>query len=141
MPLNIVITQGCPNISKRKSKGKVHTLTGHEGPEGGVEVWIYSIFNLGARWEVDGRGQAPAALLPRKNRYPLYRRLGGPQWPVWTGAENLFPTGIRYPDRSGRSESLYRLPAPPPPILLFTEIQPREFLTTFSRLCSGNKPL
>ena len=29
--------------------------------------------------------------------------------PVWTGAENLVPTGIRPPDRPARSQSLYRL--------------------------------
>jgi len=29
--------------------------------------------------------------------------------PVWTGAENLAPTGIGYPDRPARSQSLYRL--------------------------------
>ena len=51
---------------------------------------------------------------PRKTRYPLYRRLGGPQGPVWTGAENLAPTGIRSPDRPARSESLYRLSYPGP---------------------------
>jgi hypothetical protein len=28
---------------------------------------------------------------------------------VWTGAENLAPTGIRSPDHPARSESLYRL--------------------------------
>jgi hypothetical protein len=28
---------------------------------------------------VGGQRQAPAALAPRKTRYPLYRRLGGPQ--------------------------------------------------------------
>ena len=28
--------------------------------------------------------------------------------PVWTGAENLAPTGIRSPDRPDRSQSLYR---------------------------------
>jgi hypothetical protein len=28
--------------------------------------------------------------------------------PVWTGAENLAPTGIRSPDRPARSQSLYR---------------------------------
>ena len=32
--------------------------------------------------------------------------------PVWTGAENLAPTGIRSPDRPGRSESLHRLGYP-----------------------------
>ena len=34
--------------------------------------------------------------------------------PVWTGAENLAPTGIRSPDRPVRSESLYRLSYPGP---------------------------
>jgi hypothetical protein len=28
---------------------------------------------------MDGQRQAPAALTPGKTRYPLYRRLGGPQ--------------------------------------------------------------
>jgi hypothetical protein len=32
--------------------------------------------------------------------------------PVWTGAENLFSTGIRSPDRYAHSESLYRLSYP-----------------------------
>jgi len=34
--------------------------------------------------------------------------------PVWTGAENLATTGIRFPDRPARSESLYRLSYPCP---------------------------
>jgi len=33
---------------------------------------------------------------------------------VWTGAENLPPSGIRSPDRPARSESLYRLNYPGP---------------------------
>ena len=32
--------------------------------------------------------------------------------PVWTGAENLAPTGIRSPDRPAHSESPYRLSYP-----------------------------
>jgi hypothetical protein len=38
---------------------------------------------------------ALAALPPGKTRYPLYRRLGGPQSPVWTGVENLAPNRIQ----------------------------------------------
>jgi hypothetical protein len=34
--------------------------------------------------------------------------------PVWTGAENLAPTGIRSSDRPARSESQYRLSYPGP---------------------------
>ena len=44
---------------------------------------------------VGGQLHASAALPPGMTRYPLYRRLGGP---VWTGAENLAPTGIRSQD-------------------------------------------
>ena len=31
---------------------------------------------------------------------------------MWTGGENLAPTGIRYPDRPARSQSIYRLSYP-----------------------------
>jgi hypothetical protein len=61
---------------------------------------------------VGGQRHAPAALPPGKTRYPLYRKLGGPQKPVWTCAENLAPTGVRSPDRPARSQSLYRLKYP-----------------------------
>jgi hypothetical protein len=44
---------------------------------------------------VGGQHHSPAALPPRKTRYPLYRWAPGP---FWTGAENLAPTGIRSPD-------------------------------------------
>jgi hypothetical protein len=30
--------------------GTVHPRTDHEGPEEGVEVYLYSFLNLGARW-------------------------------------------------------------------------------------------
>ena len=56
-----------------------------------------------------GQLHAPASFPSGKTRYPLCRRLGGPQGRVWTGAEKLAPTGIRSPDRPARSESLYRL--------------------------------
>ena len=40
---------------------------------------------------VSGQRHAPAALSPGETRYPLHRRLGGPQRQVWTGGENLAP--------------------------------------------------
>ena len=56
--------------------------------------------------------------LPRgKTRYPLYRRLGGPQVrsrQVWKISP---PTGIRSPDRPARSQSLYRLRYPPTAVM------------------------
>jgi hypothetical protein len=52
----------CKVHTEIKRKGKVHPRTNHEGLEG-----------------VGGQRHAPAALPPGKTRYPLYRRLGGPQ--------------------------------------------------------------
>jgi hypothetical protein len=59
-------------------------------------------------WSVARSGRT---LPPGKIRYPLYRRLGGPQGRSGQ-AENLAPTGIRSPDRPARSQSLYRLSYP-----------------------------
>jgi hypothetical protein len=53
--------------------------------------------------EVGGQRHAPAALPPGKTCYQLNGRLGGPQGPIWKGAENLSPSGIRSPGRPVRS--------------------------------------
>jgi len=57
---------------------------------------------------VGGQGHAPAALPPGKTRYPLYRRLGGPQGRSGLVRKISF-TGIRSPDRPVRSESLFNV--------------------------------
>ena len=44
-----------------------------------------------------------------KDPVPIVQEAGWAPGPVWTGAENIAPTGIRSPDRPGRSQSLYRL--------------------------------
>jgi len=49
---------------------------------------------------------------PRKDPVPIVQEAGWAPGPVWTGAESLTPTGIRYPDRPARSQSLYRLSYP-----------------------------
>ena len=47
---------------------------------GRVEVYIYSFFNLSARLRGRVVNATPLRLTPGKDaRYPLYRRLGGPQ--------------------------------------------------------------
>jgi hypothetical protein len=46
---------------------------------------------------------------PGKTRYPLYRRLDGPQGRSGQVRKMSPPTGIRSPDRPARSESLYQL--------------------------------
>ena len=58
---------------------------------------------------VDGQRHTPAALPPGKTRYPLYRRLGGPEGLSGRMRKKLGATGIRSPDRSTPSESLYWL--------------------------------
>jgi hypothetical protein len=40
---------------------------------------------------VGGQRHAPAALPPEKSRYPLYRRLGGPQGRSGQARKNLTP--------------------------------------------------
>ena len=40
---------------------------------------------------------------------PIVQEAGWAPGTVWTGAENLAPTGIQSPARSSRSQSLYRL--------------------------------
>ena len=61
---------------------------------------------------VGGQRYASAALPPGKTWYPLCRG------PFWTRVEILAPTGIRSQDRPARSDSLYRLSYPGPPIKL-----------------------
>jgi len=58
---------------------------------------------------VSGQRHAPAALPSRKDPVPAVQEAGWAPGPVWTGAQNLDPTGIRYPGPSSPSELLYLL--------------------------------
>ena len=51
-------------------------------------------------------------LYPRERPSTFVQEVGWAPEQVWTGAENLVPTGFRTPDRPARSESLYRLSYP-----------------------------
>ena len=78
---------------------------------------------------VGGQRHAPAALSPGKTRYPLYRRLGGPQGRSGQVRKISPPTGIRSPDRPARSQSLYGPSYPGPTYMRHdtnkkSEIQP-----------------
>jgi hypothetical protein len=82
------IAETCSNVNpylKFALEQATKTLRGSRG-----------IAVLGTRWGVGGQRHAPAALPPGKTRYPLYRRLGGPQ------------------GRSGRVRKI--APPPPPPL-------------------------
>jgi hypothetical protein len=52
--------------------------------------------------------QAPAVLAPGDS-VPIVQEVGWAPGPVWTGAENLAPTRIKFADLPARSDSLYRL--------------------------------
>jgi hypothetical protein len=61
----------------------------------------------------EGSASRPGPSLPSgKTRYPLYRRLGGPQGRSGQVRKISPPTGIRSPDRPARSQLLYRLRYP-----------------------------
>jgi len=49
---------------------------------------------------------------PGKDSVPIVQEAGWAPGPVWTGAENLAPNGIRSPDRPARRQSLNRLRYP-----------------------------
>jgi hypothetical protein len=51
-------------------------------------------------------------LTPRKDPVAILQEAGWASGPVWRGAENLAPNGIRSPDRPARRQSLYRLSYP-----------------------------
>jgi len=81
-----------------------------------VQCWLanqrLSLFCM-SRLETPRAGSGPRNLRAE----PVVKE---PRWapgPVWTGAENLASTGIRYPDRPVLSESPYRLSYPGPPPL------------------------
>ena len=49
---------------------------------------------------------------PEEDPVPILQEVGWAPGPVWRGAENLASTGIRSPDGTARSQSLYRLSYP-----------------------------
>ena len=91
-----------------KGEGEGHPITGHEGPEG-EQMYSSTLPSTSALDGVGGQHHAAAALPPGKTRYPLYRRLGGPQGRSARVQKILPSTGIRSPDLPARSESLYQL--------------------------------
>ena len=67
-----------------------------------VELYLYSSVTAAIE-ECEWSEARPGRILPPgKTRYPLYRRLGGPQGRSGR-AKNLAPTGFRSPDRPAPS--------------------------------------
>jgi hypothetical protein len=98
-------------------KVKPRPTTGHNGHRGS-RVNSSTLSLPSSLYGVGGHRHAPAALPPGKTQYPLHRRLGGPQGRSRKVLKISPPIGIRSPDRPARSESLYRLSYPGPPLSL-----------------------
>ena len=92
----------------------------------------------GGEWSAARLGHT---LPPVKTRYPLYRRVGGPQ--CRSGGRKSRPTGIRFPDRPTRSQSLYRLSYPAHKLLSRkgNSVNNCEFFSFVLSVRGGQKPL
>jgi hypothetical protein len=88
---------------------KVHIITGHEGPNRGQ---MYNS-TLSLTSALDGGSVVNATLRPfypgKRNPIPILQEAGWFLGSVSTNEKNLALTGIRAPDPSARSKSLYRL--------------------------------
>ena len=95
-------------------KGKSHPITGHEGPDG--KQRNSSTLSLTSMLGVGGCVNAtPRPLYPKeRHSVPIVQEAGWVSGPIFTKAENLTSTEIRYPASPARSESLYRLRYPGP---------------------------
>jgi hypothetical protein len=115
------VVQGIPDVTLQKKKNQRNLFKGIKvkvkvkftiEKVTKAQMWtcIAALFlQPRCKMGVGGRRHGPAALPPGKTRYPLYRRLGGPQGRPGRVRKNVFPAGIRSPDGPARSESLYRL--------------------------------
>jgi len=82
--------------------------TAHRGSRG--TALLFHDHGTRRGWGVSFTPRPP--FTPGKDPVPIVQEAGWAPGPVWTGAENLAPTGIRSPDRPARSQSLYRLSYP-----------------------------
>jgi hypothetical protein len=99
-----------PNNLQIIVKDKVQLRTGHEGPEG--QRYTSTLSLASAIDRVGWSTPRPDRFTPGKDPVPIVYEAGWARGPVWTGAENVAPTWIRSPNRTARSESLYRLSYP-----------------------------
>jgi hypothetical protein len=93
---------------------KLHPFTGTEALYKPYSPWgnrgIALPFHDHSTRRVWGVSVMPQPLFtPAKDSVPIVQEAGWAPGPVWTGAENLVPTGIQSPDHPTRSQSLYWL--------------------------------
>jgi hypothetical protein len=106
------IAGGSIRAREVKVKDNVHPRTGYEDSEG--EQIYSSALPLTSALGGGGSTPRPGCFTPGKDPVPTVKEAGWTPRPVWTGAENFAPTGIRSRDRPTSSESIYRLNYPGP---------------------------
>ena len=94
-----------------KGKGKVFPLQARLWPRRWVEVKLYFSMTAALEWGEWSAARPGRTLPPGKTRYPLYRRLGGPQGRSGR-AENLAPPGFDPRTVQPVAQSHYRLSYP-----------------------------
>ena len=72
-------------------------------------LYVYSLFDLGFRWEWMVNTTNRPLYSREKDPVPTVQDAGWARGSVWSGAECVDLTGMRFADRPARSESLYRL--------------------------------
>jgi hypothetical protein len=99
-----------------QARGVVTTLTKGKVRYGGVERKQKYSSSLPLTSALDGRGglstPRPGRFTSGKDTVSIVQEAGWISEPVWTGAKNLSPPGIRSPDRPASGELLYRLSYP-----------------------------
>ena len=84
----------CVCVEKKITCCKILPYNRPRRPRGGGEYYNSTLSSTSALDWVGGQRHASAALSQGKTRYPLYRKLGCPPLLVWTGAEELSPSGF-----------------------------------------------
>jgi len=84
-------------------------------------MYLYTFFNLGARWGGCLRHAPHPRFTPGNDPVPIVQEAEWASGPVWTCADNLVPTGIRPPDHPDHIESLYRLSYSAPQVKNYTK--------------------
>jgi hypothetical protein len=107
--LYVLALKSTSSGSKGRGKGKVHPITSHKGQRGGG-LRYGSTLSLTAALDGFWWSPSPGRFTPvNETRYPLYRRLGGPQGQLGQVQKISPPSGIWSPDRPTRREYWYSL--------------------------------
>jgi hypothetical protein len=85
---------------------RFHPFYRTRSPLGRVKVQRYSVLDLGTKGGEGSASRPGPHSTPGKDQVPTVQEAGWAPEPVWTGAENLAPTGIRSPDLPARSQLL-----------------------------------